>query len=555
MQKTQNKLDIAKARPVNLATAKAVQAFTLVELIVVITILAILGTIAFISLQWYSAQSRDAKRVSDISNIKKSLELFSLNTWKYPLPDNGEEYSFSWDLLRTQWIVWDQVTTNLSRNLNEKPLDPSQDIEYVYSVTNVQTQYELLWNFETNDLTKIDLLKWVNATNYIPKISGTYNWVYVKTSNFIFPTPSIINALNLETDFNTNSWAIQSQIVTWWDNNINWWTWALLDLTMTYTWVITNDSSDAAKISVIDMLQSFYSVTSLANIDEIADLLSKTTDDDKKGFAEFLILNSWVVNVSSWSSSQTTWWWNDEYTVFLLQSEDTNWATTFSDSSIWYTEEHTVSAYWQLQHSNTVSKFWNSSMRFDWDSDYFIIPDSEDWNFADGDFTIDFWLLSGNNIRQMIFNQWIGNNHDWVVQSFALDLDRNTQPIFAYKTTTADRTDVRPNPTTYGITIFNWNWHHYVYERKGTKLNFYIDWVLLVDVDIWTSSINNSPYNLLIWAYSHSNYNWCNIAWYIEEFRISKWIARTADINDQLYITNTCENVWDTCFEVPTEAY
>lgn len=62
--------------------------FTLIELIVVITILAILWTIAFVSIQWYSAQARDSKRLSDIQNIKKSLELFSLNTWKYPLPDD-----------------------------------------------------------------------------------------------------------------------------------------------------------------------------------------------------------------------------------------------------------------------------------------------------------------------------------------------------------------------------------------------------------------------------------------------------------------------------------
>lgn len=37
---------------------KNIKAFTLVELIVVITILSILWTIAFISLQWYSSNSR-----------------------------------------------------------------------------------------------------------------------------------------------------------------------------------------------------------------------------------------------------------------------------------------------------------------------------------------------------------------------------------------------------------------------------------------------------------------------------------------------------------------
>lgn len=50
-------------------------AFTLVELIVVITILAILGTIAFISLQGYSADARNSKRTSDVGNIQSAISL------------------------------------------------------------------------------------------------------------------------------------------------------------------------------------------------------------------------------------------------------------------------------------------------------------------------------------------------------------------------------------------------------------------------------------------------------------------------------------------------
>ncbi|MDD2907651.1 MAG: prepilin-type N-terminal cleavage/methylation domain-containing protein [Candidatus Gracilibacteria bacterium] len=53
------------------------KAFTLVELIVVITILAILGTIAFINLQGYSTSARDSKRVSDINNIMKKIGIES----------------------------------------------------------------------------------------------------------------------------------------------------------------------------------------------------------------------------------------------------------------------------------------------------------------------------------------------------------------------------------------------------------------------------------------------------------------------------------------------
>ncbi|MDD2907282.1 MAG: type II secretion system protein [Candidatus Gracilibacteria bacterium] len=51
------------------------KAFTLVELIVVITILAILGTIAFISLEGYSGEARDSKRLNDVNNIFKKISL------------------------------------------------------------------------------------------------------------------------------------------------------------------------------------------------------------------------------------------------------------------------------------------------------------------------------------------------------------------------------------------------------------------------------------------------------------------------------------------------
>jgi prepilin-type N-terminal cleavage/methylation domain-containing protein len=48
--------------------------FTLVELIVVITILAILGTIAFISLQGYSTDAKNSKVTSDLKTISTALE-------------------------------------------------------------------------------------------------------------------------------------------------------------------------------------------------------------------------------------------------------------------------------------------------------------------------------------------------------------------------------------------------------------------------------------------------------------------------------------------------
>jgi len=84
------------------------KAFTLVELIVVIAILAILWTIAFLSMQWYSSNARDSTRTSDISNVKTSLELFITKTWNYPLPSNYTWVTYSGWLAWNQWTFWNE---------------------------------------------------------------------------------------------------------------------------------------------------------------------------------------------------------------------------------------------------------------------------------------------------------------------------------------------------------------------------------------------------------------------------------------------------------------
>lgn len=52
------------------------KAFTLVELIVVITILAILGTVSFVSVQGYSQAARNSLRLDNVSKIATVIENF-----------------------------------------------------------------------------------------------------------------------------------------------------------------------------------------------------------------------------------------------------------------------------------------------------------------------------------------------------------------------------------------------------------------------------------------------------------------------------------------------
>ena len=159
------------------------KAFTLVELIIVITILAILATIAFVSFQWYTKNTRDSNRVSTINNIEKWLELFYIQTNKYPTPDETTNITWSWwDILIKQWILWETVSRVIKSN--KTPIDPLTNNKYTYSTRQNEREYQLATILES-DITYNNMLiptTYANTTqkahvvwNYIPKIFTTPN--------------------------------------------------------------------------------------------------------------------------------------------------------------------------------------------------------------------------------------------------------------------------------------------------------------------------------------------------------------------------------------------
>jgi len=98
-------------------------AFTLVELIVVITILVILWTIGYLSLLGYQVSSRDAVRQSDLNNIARVVELYDLQNERYPPVTDPSDVTFSGA------VIWRHGTfgeTSFieSRQLSEIPTDP-----------------------------------------------------------------------------------------------------------------------------------------------------------------------------------------------------------------------------------------------------------------------------------------------------------------------------------------------------------------------------------------------------------------------------------------------
>ncbi|MFK7780150.1 MAG: prepilin-type N-terminal cleavage/methylation domain-containing protein [Candidatus Gracilibacteria bacterium] len=263
------------------------KAFTLVELIVVITILAILGTIAFISLQGYSVSSRDSVRISDVSNMKTSLELFHLNAGKYPLPDDYGTFTFSGSDLFYQGYFGDNVIGNVSKNMNKVPTDPLTDRIYIYSVSNTKNELEILMLLETDDIA-LNTMSQTNAAGItvIPKIKGNYNGLFIKTATYIVPLPSIINTESNTGTLIMTQEKIASMVIDGGSNipnngNVVSNTGALTGLVLVSALNnLTKNSTDAEKAAVIEVIQSAYVGEAKLNNNGIIDyILNLTTDD------------------------------------------------------------------------------------------------------------------------------------------------------------------------------------------------------------------------------------------------------------------------------------
>jgi len=443
-------------------------AFTLVELIVVITILAILWTIAFISLQWYSRDARDSTRTADLWNIKTSLELYSLQTWKYPSPDSFSTITYSWwtEKVWYQWVVWDQVTTNL-KSLNEKPLDPLTNDTYTYSVTNSYKEYEVLALYEWS-VAYNPIINQTNAatTQLTPKIAWNYNWVFVKTPHYIIPVPSIITsealipwAWTLLTSVNVNSQVITNGTNIP-KNSLNssqtWW----LNITLSvYTWSITKSSTDTQKVNAITQIQQAYTWTNIATQENIAYILNQTSTGQIVALTDITLLKlqtnltgnsnntSNTPNIptpnpdfiSTWNVWIDTWvsWFNN--LKLPLQS---NWTYNFT-VDWWDWSSNTITTWNQAEATHAYASAWTYDVTITWTIDWFAF---NAWTFTQDN--MDDWdkLI---DIKQW----WPVKISDWWNQfSHAENL------VSFSATDTPDLTLITDMSYMFGFaTNFNWN--------------------------------------------------------------------------------------------------
>ena len=519
------------------------QAFTLVELIVVITILSILWTIAFISMQWYSKSSRDSVRVSDMWNMKTSFELFHLNTWKYPETTSWTIITYENQTAWNQWKFWETTFTSVGK-LDDIPTDPLTEQEYIYSVTNNKQEYQIWWIVESDDYVYNNI--WItNAADKtaILKIEWNYNGKVLKVNansvTYVLAVPSII----------TSTWWTLEYII---DNrklayngyknlpfNYGWWyttTWETDDLLLVntgsyvvFSWSLDEFVDNSTKqIELITNLQTAYINTDIAWEDWIEDIVLLSWWEEF--LAQTFINNSInskvkIINNPNGSGNTTTLY--SELVTYMNENNLTiDWS--FQKSLIEFNGKlYFYMSHWSWWDLKSIDLNWNVS--------------TLDTNASDDSFVI---------YNNKLFFKWYSPSTTWV-ELLYIDTSNNV--------TTIDINSWTSSSYPEKLTVYN--------NKLYFTWNNWTDWTELMFVDtndnVWIVDINiswnSNPDNLTIFNnklyFEWNNWiNWNEIMYIdfnndisvidLNPWSSSSWLNYLITYNDKLYFVWYNSTIW-----------
>lgn len=191
-----------------------------------------------------------------------------------------------------------------------------------------------------------------------------------------------------------------------------------------------------------------------------------------------------------------------------------------SDGSNAFTDDagKTVSAYGNAQIDTAQSKFGGASALFDGSGDYLSIPDSDDFYFSTGDFTIDFWIrfnsLTGN---QQICGQFSSGSNFWYLTKTS-----NNKIQLYVVVGGVEKVFYCTDPYIIAANT----WYHIEFCRNGSTAFIFLDGIKQTTTaytPFGTGDMGNisSPFFV---GQNGDNVSFVN-GW-IEEFRVSKGIAR-----------------------------
>lgn len=239
-------------------------AFTFAEAFMAITILLILSAILFFSVDWLFSKSKDAKKITDLSEIKSKIVLSITEKNLTPKPNDNFEVIYSWALLWRQWVFWEENFINVWLS---KPLkDPEYDLFYTYSVTDFSWEFELAAVLQDGE--SLNNGSEPKSSKEFSYITWDYNKHFVRTKSWtddlIIASPSIVSSEQDNSDFQNIIWNDKIVLNMYWNFPANYsskldndWTLSFSNNNfLVYNWDLNNLNQKSEQTSFITNLQN-----------------------------------------------------------------------------------------------------------------------------------------------------------------------------------------------------------------------------------------------------------------------------------------------------------
>lgn len=219
---------------------------------------------------------------------------------------------------------------------------------------------------------------------------------------------------------------------------------------------------------------------------------------------------------------------DDSYTKLLLHMDGADNGTTFTDES-----GKTVTVGGNVCTKTGIKKFGTASAYFDGANEKLDFPNSADWYFDTGDFTIDYWVYptSLSDYRYHVTKRFNDTNR-WLICH-----DGSGRLYFQL---TVGGSDKGFYQTASSTLVLN-QWQHIAVVRNGTGtdcIKIYVDGVDKTPTSATKLGANAIPDFAAALCLGHFGDGGYAFQGYMDEVRISKGVAR-----------------WTAAFTPPTEAY
>ncbi len=161
--------------------------FTIVELLIVITVIGILAAIVIVAYNGIQTRARDSRRQDDVQVITQALELYYTDNNQYPTAGGSAVMGASWST--TADASWQNLVTALKPYLGSVPADPistagvslltATGFNYAYrtgancGTTNNQ-MYLLVYRFES--ASQVNTLSGTCTSGVIGPYAGDSNY-------------------------------------------------------------------------------------------------------------------------------------------------------------------------------------------------------------------------------------------------------------------------------------------------------------------------------------------------------------------------------------------